>query len=204
MPTLQLHQLRVAGVAKIICEHVTGEISSEEVIIACLLHDMGNIIKFNLNRFPEFLQPEGLEYWEKIQQEYLEKYGTNEHVATIMIAQEIGVPPKSLSFLGDIGFSKLYDAWESRSLEQKICSYADMRVGPHGVISIEERIIDGQKRYAGTNHLIASERGLFLADCLKKIQSQIFEKANLEPVDITDTKVTELSRILLTTKVSFL
>ena len=74
MPTLQLHQLRVAGVAKIIADSFNGEIDKESIVLACLFHDMGNIIKFDLKNFPEYNQPEGIEYWQKVQSEFLEKY----------------------------------------------------------------------------------------------------------------------------------
>ena len=69
MPTLQLHQLRVAAVARLVCDHLTHPINTRDVILACLFHDMGNIIKSNLNHFPEFCEPEGTAYWEKVKAE---------------------------------------------------------------------------------------------------------------------------------------
>ena len=48
MPNLAMHQLRVAGVAMQICESLDTNIDTNSVVKACLLHDMGNIIKFNL------------------------------------------------------------------------------------------------------------------------------------------------------------
>jgi 5'-deoxynucleotidase YfbR-like HD superfamily hydrolase len=57
MRNLQLHQLRVAAVGQIICESIPDFDETEEVVTTCLLHDMGNIIKFDLNYFPEFLEP---------------------------------------------------------------------------------------------------------------------------------------------------
>ncbi len=47
MPTLQQHQLRVAGVAKQICDSISEPIDKEVVVDVCLVHDMGNIIKFD-------------------------------------------------------------------------------------------------------------------------------------------------------------
>jgi len=62
MPSLQLHMFRVAGVASVICENFKQPelINQDDIVSACLLHDMGNIIKFNLSLFPQFLEPEGL------------------------------------------------------------------------------------------------------------------------------------------------
>lgn len=36
---------------------------------------MGNILKFNFDLFPEFCKPEGREFWEKVQEEFKQKYG---------------------------------------------------------------------------------------------------------------------------------
>jgi putative nucleotidyltransferase with HDIG domain len=72
MPTLQQHTLRVAIVAVKICDSLPNA-DKEIVVIACLFHDMGNIIKSGLPYFPEFIQPEGSAYWEKVKQEYIQK-----------------------------------------------------------------------------------------------------------------------------------
>ena len=41
MPGLQLHQLRVAAVGKLICEHLKKPVRTKDVVVACLFHDMG-------------------------------------------------------------------------------------------------------------------------------------------------------------------
>ena len=176
MPNLQEHQLRVAGVAQLICDNLNLQqsdpqqsIDRDAIITTCLLHDMGNIIKFNLGHFPEFRAEKGLEYWQRVKDEYIAKYGPEEHIATHMIVKEIGVSAEVESYLDRIGFSNLDKALDNPSLGQKICSYADMRVGPHGVISIEQRVADGIKRYAATSHVIASGKAPFLAECLKDV-----------------------------------
>src|SRR3989344_7719535 len=99
MPSLQLHMFRVTSVAQIICESLgenvilvseahpeSGSWTSQDdaknnILSACLLHDMGNILKFNLDLFPEFLQPEGKEYWQKVKDSFEKKYGKDEHEA---------------------------------------------------------------------------------------------------------------------------
>src|SRR5436305_1624080 len=98
MPNLQLHQLRVAAVAKKISDNLVTQVDKAAVVEACLLHDMGNIIKFNLSKspqFPSFLEPEGLKYWQAVKDDYLQKYQTeDEHQATLAIAKEIGASAK--------------------------------------------------------------------------------------------------------------
>ena len=67
------------------------------LIAACLFHDMGNIIKSDLKKFPEFLEPEGLEYWDRVKKEYVEKYGKDEHAATVAIARAIPLKTDSIT-----------------------------------------------------------------------------------------------------------
>ena len=81
MPNLREHQLRVASVAAQICDNFFEPLNKKDIVTACLLHDMGNIIKFNLNYFPELIKPEGIEYWQKVQNEYKKKYGNDESIA---------------------------------------------------------------------------------------------------------------------------
>src|SRR3989344_2472976 len=89
-PNLQLHQLRVAGVASIICDNFDKPLDKGSIITTCLLHDMGNILKFNFDIFPEeFYGKQGRAYWEKVKQEFKEKYGEDEHKATHAIAEEL-------------------------------------------------------------------------------------------------------------------
>ncbi|MFW5703170.1 MAG: HD domain-containing protein, partial [Candidatus Dojkabacteria bacterium] len=106
MPSLQLHQLRVGAVAKLILEHSPGKLERGEIITACLLHDMGNIIKFDLDLLPQFLLPEGKAYWQGVKTDFIKKYGSDEHEATVKIAKELDVSDKTLVLMSNIGFSK--------------------------------------------------------------------------------------------------
>jgi|SRR3989339_62863 len=189
MPNLQLHQLRVASVAKIIAENFKEKLDKESIVIACLFHDMGNIIKFNFSYFTEFLKPEGLEYWQAVKNEYIKKYGHEEHLATELIAKEINVSPQAMECLKQIGFSNSDKNERSESFENKICNYSDMRVDPYGVVSMEKRIYEGRKRYEGRKHTIMSERFEPLVQSLRNIEKYIFSKTGIKPDEITNEKV---------------
>lgn len=143
-PQLQLHQRRVAAVGKIVAEAHSAD--THTVIVACLLHDMGNIIKFKLDRFPDFLEPEGYDYWKGVQDSFKAKYGTDEHLATLIICDELGVSDAVLNCIRAVGMTKAHHNLTEGSLEERITNYADLRVGPHGVISIQERLTDGKVR----------------------------------------------------------
>ena len=60
MPSLQLHQLRVGAAGKLIAEHFSDSLDERSVVLACLFHDMGNIIKSDLVTFPDFVEPGGV------------------------------------------------------------------------------------------------------------------------------------------------
>jgi 5'-deoxynucleotidase YfbR-like HD superfamily hydrolase len=190
MPTLQKHQLRVAAAAKQICDAIVGPIDKEGVVDVCLAHDMGNIIKFDLTYFPDFVQPEGLEYWQVVKDEYIQKYGSEEHVATEMICKEIGLSDIQTEYLEAIGFSRVKKALASDSLEKKICCYADQRVGPRGVLTVQERLIEGRKRYEGRkDKAMVSEQFEELAEALQKLEQEIFSHTSITPSDISDQSI---------------
>jgi hypothetical protein len=195
MPILQKHQLRVAAVAKIVCDSCSEETDDYEIITACLLHDMGNIIKFDLSFFPEFLEPEGEQYWRAVRTDFLKKYGDNEHEATVMIAKEIGVSERVIVLINAIGFSQIPKAYESNDLSVKIAAYADSRVTPHGVTDLEGRLREGRERYKNHFKKKPKEDSFYeeMIEIFKKVESQIFENVPIYPEDINDSSVnTEL------------
>lgn len=148
MRNLQEHQIRVAAVAKMVCDHFQGPIDAQSVITAALFHDMGNIVKFKLTYFPEFLEPEGLQYWEHMQKASVSKYGEDSHAANIAIAKEIGLSQKVQHLINCVSFSRMPETLARGTFEEKIVEYADTRVGPFGILSIRDRFADGAKRYA--------------------------------------------------------
>lgn len=190
MPNLQMHQLRVAAVAEQFCDSSDVVVDKKSIITACLLHDMGNIIKFKLGYFPEFLEPEGLEYWQNVQNEYVEKYGTDEHEAILMIAKELNMNDVVIKNVDAIGFPNWCNINEHGDLDNKICVYADARVAPFSVLNLDQRLQDGAKRYQGTDKSLDTKRDL-LYDCVREIEKQIFSHSKINPEDITDTSIAE-------------
>jgi hypothetical protein len=148
---------------------------------------MGNIIKFNLARFPEFLGSEGLGYWEEVKKDFVAKYGPDEHMATHVIAKEIGVSARTGEYIDVVGFSNAAMTAQSGSLEKMICCYADQRVAPHGVVSLAERFEDGARRYAGRAHRITdTEYAAVQMAALKETEKQIFAHTTIAPDAITE------------------
>lgn len=197
MPSLQLHQLRVAAVAKMVCENSTNDLDTQSVILACLFHDMGNIIKFDLAYFSDFTEPEGLAHWELVKKDYIQKYGPDHHEANVAIAREIGLPESAVRIIGGIGFSKLEKVLADPSFEQKISQYGDLRVGPHGVLAMEKRLEEGRERY-GSRKIgfiptagVAAPENHFqkLLHSAHELEKQILDGATIAPEDITEAAI---------------
>lgn len=190
MPNLAEHQLRVAGVAMQICDALDEdmEIDRDAILKACLLHDMGNIIKFKLDYFPEFLLPEGLEYWQEVKNEYIEKYGNDEHKAAIDIARNLGMSKEVISYIDAIDFQNWCNVYHKGIFSEEICVYADTRVSPHCVVSQKERLEEGEKRYKGMYTELDDKRKT-LQVCANNIEKKIFSKCDIDPEDITNESI---------------
>lgn len=191
MPSLQLHMLRVSAVAKFICVNTTVSVNTPHILSACLLHDMGNILKFNLDLFPEFLQPEGKDYWQGVKDSFQKKYGPDEHEATIQIAKELGVENRVIDLIDAFQFSLAVKNNENPDIEKKICAYADMRVEPHNIVSLKDRLKDGRKRFKLNKKNIKNDEQFYntMAESLQHIETELFSNSAIQPSDITTDKV---------------
>lgn len=221
MPQLAEHQLKVAGVAKVILDNLVppqpsakgghlllfkpdpqsrrpqGAGTLKDIIVACFLHDMGNIIKFDLSVTDKFLpgkfSKEDLEYWQTVKEEYILKYGTDEHLASLEIAREIGVSERIMELIDCIGFQNGKINAETEDFGRKICAYSDMRVEPIGVVFLEQRFLGLRERYDHKHRLMGGGENLRLEfeAGLREIEKQIFAKCKIKPGDITEEEVRE-------------
>ena len=189
MPSLQEHMFRVAAVASVVCDNFHESLPKEEIITACLLHDMGNIIKSSLEYFPEFNEPEGIEYWQKVKNEFINKYGSDEHKATIQIIQEINLSSNMVNIINSIDFLLACDHFNENNMIYKIVNYADWRVDPYGIVSYEERLDEAGKRYKNHKDGPGEEERKKLVACGREIEKQIFAKCKIKPEDINNENV---------------
>jgi hypothetical protein len=193
MPSLQLHMLRVAGVSTIICDNFQGfALDKTSIVTSSLLHDMGNIIKFDLTKFPEFLKPKGLDYWQEIKKEFIEQYGDNESVASELIAEEIGVSPQVKKLIQATSMSSSEQNFLTKDFGKKICDYADNIIGPFGVLSLEGRLLDFKKRYQDQFPADKDRRNFeLLSKYAREVEQQIFEHCRISPEEITNESVSD-------------
>ena len=124
-----------------------------------------------------------------MQGNFIQKYGTDEHFATREIASELGSDDITLHLLDSIGFSKIPSVRKKGSMDDKVVLYSDMRVGPFGIISIDERIDEGVRRRGQANNKTydfdVKEWRIFLHE----VEADIFSTTDITPGYITDERV---------------
>lgn len=183
MPNLADHQLRVAGIAKLITDEWADKKIAKECVLACLVHDMGNIVKFD-DKIGE--------KWIAVREEFKVKYGADAHTATCAILDEAGLSVYTKYMQEE---ADMYGKGGLTLSDFHICSrpalmimYADLRVVPTGVVSLEERIDDLGKRYGEPRY----ER-----QWDKVFNEYIRTLSKKDPATITESDVTPLFPELL-------
>ena len=182
--------LRVSAVGNVICDHFkdTSLINKERVTQTLLLHDMANIVKFTLNKDDIFYKgdTEELDELRQVQKEFQTKYGMDEHIATSAILKELGVSKDVFHLFEQVGSPNLERNIKENNIEAKISTYSDLRVGPHGVVTVDKRWDDVNERYRGRKHRLGdlqkSEEKRKLTHLLEK-QLQELVHFNLPNID---------------------
>ncbi len=186
MPQLATHMLRVAGVGKLILDGWHGEIDCDLVMKALLLHDMGNLAKFDFSNEGQKKQKSAelvdLPYWRTQQAFFWAKYGKQAHEATIAILKELG-QGEVISVLEQdhVGYANGYPAQLiQQDAPARIVGYADVRVTPVGVVSMKDRIADLYRRYG---------RELSWYDFLYTLEKDVAAMTTTDLVAITEASV---------------
>lgn len=189
LPMLAMHQLRVASVVHIMIHNLDTNLDKENLITAALLHDMGNIAKMQLYVFPEECEPEGVEYWEKVKEEFCKKYGSTDHEATTNILKELNVNQEVIDLIDSIGHTRFCDQLKDNNLAAKIINYADTRVGPFGVLSYEDRMEEVSVRYRTYKTFIGEEKHQKAVACGREVEKYLFENCKILPADINNESI---------------
>lgn len=148
---LQEHMLRVAGVGIAIGKHWIGpDIDIPSIRTALLIHDMGNIMKFDFTKPEQYqVNQHVIETWKRTQAEFAKNYGNSVHLVTMGIIQELSVSNYIIELVEAIGLDFVEETYRSDDIVKKLCSYADLRVDPDGVVTVDQRFDDLIERYRG-------------------------------------------------------
>ncbi|MEI7579985.1 MAG: HD domain-containing protein [bacterium] len=193
MPNLQLHCFRVAAVARLIAINTTETVDEDNIVAAALLHDIGNIAKFDLTLFPEYLEPQGLQYWQRVQDQFIQKYAKDEHIATLKILEELKVGVRITELVAGYGFGNAVERSLDQDLARMIGQYADCRVAPAGVVTMQQRENEGRERYRKNKKIkhISTDDEQFerLFQAMELVEERIFAKSRIKPEEINDKSV---------------
>lgn len=85
--------LRVAGLGKIIADNLSKDIKIDQNILikALLVHDMGNIVKFDFSVKTIPISPSKIAELRDVKDNFVQKYGADAHVVTEKILNKIDV-----------------------------------------------------------------------------------------------------------------
>lgn len=145
---LQEHMLRVGALLKIIKDNWQGEeIDWEALIQAGLLHDIAKPLNFDLAKQAQFgMTPPEIENLRQLQVRIQREFGEKEHEACIKILLEVGGKPRAAELLNSLEWEYIERLWQNKEIESLVLIYADMRIGPKGILSLPERLNELRRR----------------------------------------------------------
>lgn len=178
---LQMHHYRVGAFA--VEAAVTMGVSGYEqmcLMAAAGLHDLRNLIKYNFSDIRLWDSRDLARIGElRLYQKYLiETYGTNVESATLKTVKQMGAPPDVIDILEHStihSLQELSETWDWSNILYQILLYSDLRVGPSGFVSLDERIADALDREPD---LERKERIKLGRDRAKRLEHRLHE-ANL-------------------------
>ena len=149
---LRMHMVRVAGVVSLVLSRWNGpRVDAEVCVAAALVHDLGNMVKIRIDRSENVAlfssYPEGLQYWKRVHDEAVARYGCDDARATLAMLDELDVEDAVVSLVNVHGIDGVENVMRNGSFEAKILVFADHRVAPHGIVSLDERCRDALVRY---------------------------------------------------------
>lgn len=182
---LQEHMLRVASLSKIICENWIGNTINEEAILTtCLFHDIAKPITFDPQQQSKYgMNEDQIKDLISSQKILVEKYGPIEHTATLAISKEVRLDDETLRALDNFEWENLPRLVEQNDFNSLIPLYCDMRIGPKGILLLEQRIADLNQRIENKKHNDHLENGIILKKLVKENVSIDLDKITDEQIN---------------------
>lgn len=196
---LRDHMLRVAAIGELIFENWTGpDLDRRSVLRVLLLHDTGNFVKMDAEDVRDSL-PENVsvELFEDLREKYTREFGQDDHAISEAIARDIGLSDREINLMQQKVFMKNDETASSEDWEAKIGAYADQRVAPDGVMSLEARLQEAKERYEDNpGSSMNNPRTDEMIEYAHTIESQVMKQCAINPGEITDDVLNPVIREL--------
>jgi hypothetical protein len=184
---LQEHMLRVAALAKIITNSWTKNVLDVNSIIkTCTLHDTAKPMTFDISKQAVYgATPEEIKKLKKLQSLLRSKYGQVEHDAVIEMYKDLKMEPNCIRLIKNFEWIYIPRLIDENDLESLICIYCDMRMGPKGILGLQERLDDLKARMGSEQYEEDVKNG-------KMLEPIITKNVNINLNSITDDNLNSL------------
>lgn len=188
---LRLHMRTVAAVGYLVMDcwkETSVRLNRDDIAAALLLHDLGNIVKFNFNNRSLWkgLKDEEILQWQTVRDDVVARYGSaDDHMVTNRMAGEINPGSRVLYLVSTMLMEKAEEIIDSSDFDLKVCAYADQRVAPWGIATLKERFSDLTVRY------VTASPGYFEGrlQLAEHLESEVLANTVLRPEDINSGSV---------------
>ena len=205
LPNLKEHLLDVAAITKIISDSWVGELpcDQEDIIVAALLHDIGNMAKNTEEKLAQYLpkdELQNLDYWKSELHKFKSEYGDGDHQATEKMLSELKVKDSIREAISQKSFSNIIkNSRGDTSWLTKIISYSDLRINPDGICTLQARL-----DYIAERYKKYSERPDFkeMVTAANTLEEQIQEKVTIRLNLMNDAELKRLKDLLLKYKIA--
>lgn len=153
-PNLQEHMLYVASLSKIIVDNWTGPtINKNAIIQASLFHDIAKPLHFDLEKQAQYgMSQTDIQKLKNHQQTLKDAFGDDEHICTVKIFENMGCSVTARTIINNFEWINIPQLEKIKDLNSLIPIYADMRIGPMGIVTLQNRLHDLKQRTGESDH----------------------------------------------------
>lgn len=177
---VQDHCYQVARVARFLAGKLSQKgipIDPEEMEVAGILHDIVRVVDFKTLP-PTLGNEEDQKFWKKIREKYR---GMHHAEAAGMVLKGRG-EDRLADIIKRHGYSSIGIDSGPQTWEAKVLYYADKRVAHDDVVSLEERLNEGQKRYYPDTPVTQEE--MSRRQKVFALEKEIFSHLDFTPAEI--------------------
>lgn len=145
---LRNHQLSVAAICLYLNEKAALETNiSNNIVSAALLHDIGNMVK---GKSDKFIEGKDFEKWKKIEIDLRNQFGNDADTATSKMIDTLNLvnSEEIRKYIDLVGVKNLISKPKKfySEINNIILPYADLRIAPSGIVSVETRLDEARRR----------------------------------------------------------